>query len=97
VAWGRQVNMQHLLLVITNAPKESSAEQELIIKNMMLEAPKQILGDRAQEARVNPAGLDLEYHDPRPTYAQNYEKLVVLRKRYDPDRRLKGLVRLEDL
>lgn len=89
--------MQHLILVITNAPKDSSAEQEEIIKNIMLKAPKQILGDRAQEARVSPAVLDLEYDDPRLTYGQNYEKLISLRKWYDPDRRFQGLVRLEDL
>ena len=97
MAWGRQTDMQHLILVITNVPKDTSAEQEEIIKNMLLKAPKQILGDRAQEARFSPVVLDLEDHDHRPTYGQNYEKLVTLRKWYDPDRRFQGLVRLEDL
>lgn len=83
--------MQHLLLIIMNAPKDSSAEHERIIQDLLLEAPAKILGEKAKDARVNPAGLE-GYHDPKATYGQHFDKLAELRKKYDPNRRFKGLV-----
>ncbi|KAJ4304769.1 hypothetical protein N0V90_000297 [Kalmusia sp. IMI 367209] len=96
VAWARPIDMQHLLLVIVSAPKDSSLVQEGVIKRILAQAPEQILGDRAKQVQVNPAGLEIEYHDPKNTYRQHYDKLVGLRKRYDPMRRFKGLVNFEE-
>lgn len=92
VAWPRPIDMKHLLLIIINGPKDSSAEQDNLTKQLLIDAPKQILGDRANEGQVNPAGLELDYHDPKRTYGQHYEKLIKLRKLYDPKQRFKGLV-----
>ncbi|KAH7009157.1 hypothetical protein B0J12DRAFT_752280 [Macrophomina phaseolina] len=96
VAWARPIDMQHLLLIVASAPKDSPAEQENTIRNLLMDAPKQILGNRAKEAQVNPAGLEPDYHDPKATYGQHYKKLVNLRKKYDPERRFKGLVNPKD-
>lgn len=84
--------MEHILLIIVNTPKNGSTEQENVIKNLVINASTEILGDRAKEAKVGPAGLKLEYHDLKDAYRQHFEKLVNLRKRFDPMRRFKALV-----
>ena len=83
--------MNHLLLIIVNAPANGSEGQEKIISKLLLEAPEIILGEKAKLAMVNPAGLE-PYHDTKKSYGQHYDKLMDLRKKYDPARRFKGLV-----
>ncbi|PSN59824.1 FAD-binding domain-containing protein [Corynespora cassiicola Philippines] len=91
IAWPRPVDMNHLLLIIVNAPANGSEGQEKLISKLLLEAPEIILGEKAELAMVNPAGLE-PYHDTKKSYGQHYDKLMDLRKKYDPARRFKGLV-----
>ncbi|KAK1634119.1 FAD binding domain-containing protein [Colletotrichum phormii] len=89
VAWPRSNTLNHLLLFIISCPGNGSDEQEKIIRQISNDAPGQVLGAETQ-AEVNPAGLEPSYHDVKGVYRDHFEKLVELRRRYDPKKRFQS-------
>ncbi|KAK1530072.1 uncharacterized protein CCOS01_05175 [Colletotrichum costaricense] len=89
VAWPRSNNLNHLLLFIISCPGNGTEEQEKIIRQISNDAPGQVLG-LGTRAEVNPAGLEPSYHDVKGVYREHYEKLVELRRLYDPKKRFQS-------
>ncbi|WQF88147.1 Putative FAD-binding domain, PCMH-type, FAD-binding, type PCMH, subdomain 2 [Colletotrichum destructivum] len=90
VAWPRSSGLNHLLLFIFSGPGDGPPEQEKILRQLSEDAPRYVLGQKAGDAEINPAGLEPDYHDVKGVYREHYEKLVELRRRYDPDNRFKS-------
>ncbi|KXH42991.1 hypothetical protein CSIM01_01745 [Colletotrichum simmondsii] len=89
VAWPRSNNLNHLLLFIISCPGNGTEEQEKMIRQVSNDAPGQVLGPETR-AEVNPAGLEPSYHDVKGVYREHYEKLVELRRLYDPKKRFQS-------
>ncbi|KAM5377878.1 hypothetical protein ACJZ2D_004782 [Fusarium nematophilum] len=89
VAWPRPLDARHYILLLTGCPTGGSEEQEEKARQLILNAPKEILQGR--EFVVLPPGLD-DLQDPKKSYSQHWDKLVELRKRYDPDLKFKAIV-----
>ncbi|KXH58351.1 hypothetical protein CSAL01_06526 [Colletotrichum salicis] len=89
VAWPRSNTLNHLLLFIISCPGNGSDEQEKIIRQISNDVPGQVLSAETQ-AEVNPAGLEPSYHDVKGVYRDHFEKLVELRRRYDPKKRFQS-------
>ncbi|KAL0943037.1 cysteine desulfurase [Colletotrichum truncatum] len=90
VAWPRSPKLNHLLLLISSCPGDGSKEQEELLRQISIDAPKEVLQEKYKEVEVNPAGLEPDYHSARAVYREHYDKLVALRKRYDPANRFKS-------
>ncbi|KAI1029281.1 hypothetical protein LB504_010717 [Fusarium proliferatum] len=89
VAWPRPLDSKHYILIITGSPADGTEEQEGKARNLILNAPQQILRDR--DFVVMPPGLD-DLQDPKKTYNLHWDRLVKLRKRYDPKLRFKAII-----
>ncbi|KAH9225692.1 hypothetical protein K456DRAFT_1851929 [Colletotrichum gloeosporioides 23] len=90
VAWPRAPGLNHLLLLIASCPGDGTKEQEELLRKISIDAPKEVLEDKLGLAEVNPAGLELDYHSAKAVYREHYEKLLTLRKLYDPKSRFKS-------
>ncbi|TKW54613.1 hypothetical protein CTA1_3427 [Colletotrichum tanaceti] len=90
VAWPRSNGLNHLLLFIFGGPGDGPQEQEKMLRQLSEDAPRHVLGSKAGDAEINPAGLEPDDHDVKGVYREHYEKLVDLRRRYDPDNRFKS-------
>ncbi|GJC80879.1 hypothetical protein ColLi_03717 [Colletotrichum liriopes] len=62
VAWPRPMDTKHYILVVTGCPVDGTDDQEEKARNLILNAPKEILKDR--DFVVMPPGLD-ELQDPK--------------------------------
>lgn len=89
VAFPRPLGLKHYLLVLTGCPADGTEEQEQKVTELVLDAPKAILGSR--EHIILPPGID-ELQDPRKSYAATWDKLVDLRRKFDPELKFKALV-----
>ncbi|KAF9880564.1 cysteine desulfurase [Colletotrichum karsti] len=90
VAWPRSPDLNHLLLLIASCPADGSKDQEELLRQISVDAPKDVLQDKLDEVEVNPAGLEPDYHSVQAVYREHHDKLLELRKRYDPKRRFKS-------
>ncbi|KAH9895437.1 hypothetical protein F4778DRAFT_272429 [Xylariomycetidae sp. FL2044] len=91
-AWPRRPHFNHLLLLIGSSPRDGPPEQGQTLRRLVGEAPVQILGEaKAASAAPNPAGLEPDF-DASKVFGEHYEKLVMLRKKYDPQGRFKALI-----
>ncbi|KAE8419580.1 hypothetical protein BDV36DRAFT_282212 [Aspergillus pseudocaelatus] len=91
VAWPRRLNDKHYLLVLTGSPGDGTGGQDRKADEVAVKAAEEIFGKSNQDYIILPAGLD-ELHDPKKTYGMHWEKLIDLRKEYDPKLRFKALV-----
>ncbi|KAI1245047.1 hypothetical protein MGN70_011935 [Eutypa lata] len=91
IAWPRPRGFKHLMLLVVGAPAPGSPAQLQTQRELTISAPSQILGSkaRANEVTPNPAGLE-NYHNKRAVYGEHYDRLVALRKQYDPSNKFKG-------
>ncbi|TDZ16595.1 6-hydroxy-D-nicotine oxidase [Colletotrichum orbiculare MAFF 240422] len=90
IAWPRSPGLNHLLLLIASCPADGPKEQEDLLRQISVDAPKEVLGDKLSQVEVNPAGLEPSYHNVRDVYREHYDKLVALRRVYDPSSRFKS-------
>ncbi|OQD91215.1 hypothetical protein PENSOL_c057G04362 [Penicillium solitum] len=80
---------QSILQIGTGAPCHLGESRELAYREIR-EAPSFICGqDERRELQYFTHSLE-EFNDPRKIYAENFEKLQELKRRYDPDGGLKG-------
>ncbi|KAJ4221071.1 hypothetical protein FSOLCH5_014134 [Fusarium solani] len=91
VAWPRPLDAKHYLLIITGCPANGTDEQEAKARDLILNAPQEILKDHEADAMVMPPGLD-DLQDPKKSYALHWDKLVELRRKYDPELRFKAII-----
>ncbi|OBR06962.1 FAD binding domain-containing protein [Colletotrichum higginsianum IMI 349063] len=63
VAWPRSNGLNHLLLFIFSGPGDGPQGQEKILRQLSEDAPRHVLGSKAGDAEINPAGLEPDYHD----------------------------------
>lgn len=61
-AWPRPSGMKHVLLLGTGCPSDAGPAKEKLARDLAIQAPSRILGDKA-EIHVLPNGLE-DYHDP---------------------------------
>lgn len=55
-----------------------------------MDGPKQILGESAKINFVPNAKED--FHSAEEMFGEHYEKLLSIKRKYDPDNRMKGLI-----
>ncbi|KAH8901072.1 FAD binding domain-containing protein [Thozetella sp. PMI_491] len=89
-AWFRRWEDKHYVLILTGAPAHGTDEQDARASKIIQDTPGKVFG-AAADFRILPAGLD-EWDDPKETFDSHWERLVELRKRYDPDLKFKAPV-----
>ncbi|KAI9146828.1 hypothetical protein HJFPF1_13396 [Paramyrothecium foliicola] len=78
VAWPRQSNFKHYILVISGCPPNGTEEQQELARQLIREAPRDML--RSTDYKVLPTGLD-ELQDAQMSYGIHWNKLLELRRR----------------
>lgn len=87
-AWPHTSN-QHMLQVGISCLPGSLKLDESVLK-LLHEAPSQTIGDENKPVEYLPSFV-LPFNDPALIYGENYAKLVGLKRKYDPEGRLKGV------
>ena len=93
-AWPRPEGYKHMLLIgagcAPNAGKDQNAQAKWFIEER---GPKLILGEEVA-AKMIPVPNALEdFHDMSKTYGSHYQRLREVKRKYDPNDRLKGWIR----
>ncbi|KAE8372282.1 hypothetical protein BDV26DRAFT_286079 [Aspergillus bertholletiae] len=90
VAWPRRLDDKHYILIITGCPADETAEQERTALKIAVNAPGEVFGE-FEHYSILPAGIS-EFHDPKKAYGTHWERLVKLRKKYDPELKFKAII-----
>ncbi|KAH7064370.1 hypothetical protein BKA63DRAFT_608628 [Paraphoma chrysanthemicola] len=89
-AWPRPAEIKHTLLISSGARADAPIEELELARRLAIAAPQKIL-EEGLKATVSPQGME-DFHDPLETYGDHHNKLVDLRRKYDPKRKFKGLI-----
>ncbi|KAL4880158.1 FAD-binding domain-containing protein [Aspergillus karnatakaensis] len=92
VAWPRPVGGKHILLLGPGCPSDEGGDVENFVKKLAIDAPAKVLGHDA-EVHYLPSGFE-EFHDSEKIWGEHLQKLQGLRRKYDPQDRFKGSVKL---
>ncbi|KAF2432967.1 FAD-binding domain-containing protein [Tothia fuscella] len=87
--WPRPVGFRHMVFLRAGAPTEGPLDD--LAKNFVTEGPKEIFGPDAR-LEVTANGLE-PFYDPKEVFGENYEKLLQLKREYDPKNRLRTPLR----
>ncbi len=90
-AWPRPVGYKHMVLLGTGAAKDASEDELRQAREKIIAGPKEILGEEeGSKVAIVPNGIFPEIHDLRQVFGEHYERLCEIKRRYDPENRLKG-------
>ncbi|KIX93842.1 uncharacterized protein Z520_10467 [Fonsecaea multimorphosa CBS 102226] len=92
-AWPRPQGFQHKITLGAGTDIGAPPEETEMAKRLVIDGPKQIV-NTTMPVQVVPNVME-GFHDPlTQIYRQHYPRLQALKKRYDPDNRLGGPIRL---
>ena len=80
-----------MVLLGTGAAQGASEDELRQAREKIIAGPKEILGEEeGEKVGIVPNGIQPEFHDVKRIYGEHYERLVGIKRRYDPENRLKG-------
>lgn len=87
--WPRPEYTRHFCML--SMMVDSSAPPEVVEKarGLIEQAPRELLEDKYDESKVATSGLD-EFHNVRPIYQSNWERILKVKQKYDPKGRFNG-------
>ncbi|KAJ9416827.1 hypothetical protein QL093DRAFT_2103080 [Fusarium oxysporum] len=89
VAWPRPTNLRHYILAAVGSPSDGTVLQNEMSRQLIQHAPEDIVG--SQEYNVLPTSSD-ELVDTKLAYGSHWDRLIELRRKYDPEVRFKTLI-----
>ncbi|KAL2822106.1 FAD-binding domain-containing protein [Aspergillus granulosus] len=92
VAFPRPPGSKHVLLLGPGCPSDAGSDMEKLARDLAIEAPSKVLGNDA-EIHYLPSGYD-DYLDPAKFWGVHLARLRDLRRKYDPQDKFKGAIRL---
>jgi len=87
-AWPRPSGFIHQLLLGAGSHPSGGAAEDAKAKQLVAEGTKDVFGPGV-EVDIVPNAME-DFHDVKAIYGENYSKLQILKKRYDPENKLKG-------
>ena len=90
-AWPRPVGYNQMVLLGAGCATGAGREELELAKRYVLEGPERILGKGA-EPDIIPNAVE-EFHDVKKIYGSHYEKLREIKRRYDPEDRVRGAIK----
>ncbi|RKK85544.1 hypothetical protein BFJ71_g14142 [Fusarium oxysporum] len=89
VAWPRPTNLRHYILAAVGSPSDGTVLQNEMSRQLIQHAPEDIVA--SQEYNVLPTSSD-ELVDTKLAYGSHWDRLIELRRKYDPEVRFKTLI-----
>ncbi|OAP62157.1 hypothetical protein AYL99_04360 [Fonsecaea erecta] len=92
-AWPRPQGFQHKITIGAGTDIGEPTEQTEMARRLVKDGPKQIV-NTTRPIQIVPNAME-DFHDPvTQVYREHYPRLQALKKRYDPDNRLGGPIKL---
>jgi hypothetical protein len=88
--WPRPLGFQHMVLIQSGALESGPLDN--LSKKLVIDGAEDILG-KGVKLDITANALE-DFHDMRDVYAEHYDRLVELKKKYDPKNKLKGPIKI---